>query len=227
MTGKRHKIALMIAAGTAMLASGELKDVPVEATFTKDMAGFGIAVRAAVRGLWRGYFDEMDFVVQMSNALDRYLTEAWHEGAARCGIRPEELTIAETQAMLNFIAGQYNYVMNFGRSVAEGSRANGGKLGPLLARAELWTERYNEARNRGAIMACGDQKMVWRLGPTRDHCRDCARLHGRVHRASVWEQYDVYPKNSNLECGGWRCLCQLLPTNLPGTPGRPPRLSGG
>jgi len=193
---------------------------------TKSMADFGLAIRSGVRGLWKGVLDRPSFLHTMTLAIRRQLRIAWHEGAERCGIRPDELSPPELLRLHMIIEENIGYLPGFADAIEAGSQANGGKLGPLLSRAEMWTNRYTQTQSLGQQMACGDRKLQWNLGPTKEHCKDCLKLNGRVYRASVWEKYDIYPQHPNLECGGFRCLCSFVPTDDPGTPGRPPRLSG-
>lgn len=193
---------------------------------TKSMADFGLAIRSGVRGLWKGVIDRSSFVYQMTRAIRRQLKNAWHEGAERCGIRPEELSAPEKLRLHMIIQENIGYIPGFADAIEAGSQANGGKLGPLISRAALWTSKYMQAQSLAQQMACRDQKLRWDLGRTKVHCEDCLKLNGRVYRASIWEKYDIYPKSPNLACGGWLCDCRFTPTNESGTPGRPPRLSG-
>jgi len=55
-----------------------------------------------------------------------------------------------------------------------------------------------------------DPLLQWRLGATEEHCSDCARLDGQIHRASEWRASGWLPQNRNLECGGWNCDCSLV-----------------
>jgi hypothetical protein len=63
-------------------------------------------------------------------------------------------------------------------------------------------------------MACGDGKFKWVLGPT-EHCTTCAKLEGLVKRGSWWRDNVLpqNPPNEKLECGGWRCQCNLEATD--------------
>jgi len=56
------------------------------------------SIRAAARGLWRGTFGIDHFLNAMFISIDRYFPRAWAEGAARCGLRPEEMTQEEKLA---------------------------------------------------------------------------------------------------------------------------------
>jgi hypothetical protein len=84
----------------------------------------------------------------------------------------------------------------------------------MLARAELWANRYTDTVNI-AILTTKEQKLVWNLGATEEHCETCAALNGIVAWASEWELANVHPQsppNDLLECGGWKCDCSLEPT---------------
>lgn len=186
-------------------------------------------IRAVVRGLWSGVLTYFQAWEQMDLAIRRGLPLAWQDGSEECGIMPSDWTPQERQALESAIARELGYVDGFLTAIEEGSKANGGKLGPLMGRADVWVTRYLDVRNQAMLMSCKDKKLVWRLDCLRmskEHCRDCLRLAGRVHRASVWAQYDIRPQHRKLACGGWRCACCFEETDAPARPGRPPSLSG-
>ena len=151
------------------------------------------------------------------------LTQAWHEGAAEVGIAPDELSPAETTALEQMIVGQLNYVDGFLSAILEGSRARGGKLGPQLARAKMWANRYEDARNRAKVMAGADQKFRWDLDPAKMNCETCVKLDKKVKRGSQWDAH-VRPQDPRLACGGWACGCTLTPTTEPMSKGPLPRI---
>jgi hypothetical protein len=163
----------------------------------------------------------------MGRAIERGLTSAWYEGAAQCGVLPEELTIDEIK-LLNFrISQQMNYLNRFAKAVEAGSKENGGKLTPLMQRAQLWVNRYNDVVGEAQLSACKDQKLRWDLGATEKHCRTCYALNGKVKRASFWKKLGVRPQNapnSLIECGGWKCDCKFTVTDEPMTRGVMPAL---
>lgn len=186
-------------------------------------------IRAVVRGLWSGVLTYFQAWEQMDLAIRRGLPLAWQDGSEECGILPSEWTPEEKQALESAINGELGYIDGFLTAIEEGSKANGGKLGPLFQRADLWISRYVDVRNRAMLMACRDKKLKWVLDCIRvskEHCRDCLRLEGRVYRASIWAKWDIRPQHHGLACGGWRCACCFRETNEPATPGRPPALSG-
>ena len=70
---------------------------------------------------------------------------------------------------------------------------------------------YNEAKMHGAknIM------LTWHLGNTEKHCKTCASLDGKSHRASWYIERDYIPRKpgANLDCHGYNCDCTLTDKN--------------
>ena len=173
------------------------------------------AIRSAVRGLWVGALDYDQFFQAMESAIRLGIPQAWHEGARECGVMPSELTPEERLVMQSAIWDEYNYIGNFALAIEASSKALGGKLGPLMNRAELWINRYKDIVNRAKTMACKNQKLMWVLGKTEVHCSSCLKLNGKIKRGSQWERAGIRPQHPDLECGGWRCDCSLVPTVAP------------
>lgn len=206
---------------TATELANELCQVHCLPLLTRAIGNFRQNIRALVRGLWTGNIGLADFIDGMELAIRTQITIAWNEGAKECGILPDELTVDEINKRAEFIDNQIGYVPGFAEAIADGSKANKGKLTPLFQRAELWVNRYNEARTFGAAMACGDAKREWRFGDTK-HCKTCAGFNGRVYRYSTWLQHNALPQNSNLACRGFNCRCRLESTDKRVTPGKFP-----
>lgn len=182
-------------------------------------ANFRKGLRSAVRGLHSGAISEAQFKDAMQSTIQRNLSNAWQEGAADCGIAADELSDEEIKARDEFIENQYTYLAGFGEAIAEDGV---NRLRDLYSRIELWIERYPEAKANGHAMACKDQKAEFELGPTKEHCRTCVGLNGRVYRNSVWVANNaVPPHNWNFECRGG-CRCRLKSTSRPITKGRFP-----
>jgi hypothetical protein len=163
----------------------------------------------------------------MYSTIERGLTLAYHEGAQQCGIATDELTIDEIKDLRFNVLEQVNYLAGFADDIELNSKKNGGKLAPLLTRAQLWVNRYNSVRNQAQVSACKDKKLMWQLGATEQHCRTCFALNGKVKRASVWKRAGVRPQNAPnplLECEGWKCDCSYVTTDLPITRGPLPSL---
>jgi hypothetical protein len=182
--------------------------------------------RASVRGLWTNVLTLQQAIRTFRLAIEQAIEMAWLEGAAECGIQEDELTVAELTARDEFIFEQNELAPNFLRVVKEQSKANGGKLQPLLQRNEMWINQYSSAKQQSEAMACADEKRIWILGIVEEHCKTCPRLEGQVRRLSFW-QNNVLPRNApneKLECGGYNCQCELRKTNKPLSRGRLPKL---
>lgn len=196
--------------------------VPFEVDVTmllKTIQGYRLNIRAAVRALWSGTWDYYAFLDEMSLAIERGFTQAWYEGARIYGINPNELTLEEHTRLTSEVNKEIGFIANFGQTIYSNSKMNGGKLAPLLARSDLWVSGYNRIRVMASTYAAKDQKLEWRLGATLEHCADCTRYHGKVHRASVWRKNGIQPRMYDLECRGYNCQCELIPTNAPATRG--------
>lgn len=188
-------------------------------------------IRSAVRGLWLSAFDHYQFYDAMEATIRNGLTIAYYEGAAECGILPAELSPTERAKLAQAIASEMGHIDGFAIEIEQGNKANGGKLGPLHARAETWINRYRDVVNRAKVSACADQKLEWvhqALGMTADPCSTCKdKLNGKVKRASYWQRVGVRPQNPPnpyLECRGWACLCDLVVTDKPLSRGPLPKL---
>ncbi len=124
------------------------------------------------------------------------------------------------------IVEEQSHIAEFLTAIESANKAAGAKLGPQLERAKSWTLRAPDVQNQARTLACGDKKLKWIRGPTSDGCRTCIRLDGKIKRASTWQRAGVHPQrpdNPTIECRGFRCLCELRPTDEPLSRGPLPR----
>lgn len=63
------------------------------------------------------------------------------------------------------------------------------------------------------VTAFREPRQMWLLGPTEEHCPDCARLAGQVHTTSEWQRASIRPQSPDLACTGRNCLCQFIDTD--------------
>ncbi len=191
----------------------------------KTLASYQLNLRAGTYGLWSGRMDLDGAFAQFFRAIDKGLPQAWAEGAAECGIKPEEYTPDERTALAQAIASEKNHVFTYLNWVEQNSKANGGKRGTAYSHLDAWINRYRDIVNAAKVSACANMKMRWTLGPT-EHCKTCLRLSGKVKRGLYWQSHVMpqNPPNGLLECGGWKCQCTLRPTDDRASPGPLPRL---
>ena len=168
-------------------------------------------------------WDYYAFIDAMSLAIERGFTQAWYEGAKIYGVNPSELTEEEHMRLTQEVNTEIGFINGLGQAIMANTKVMGGKLTPLITRAELWVSGYNRVRVLGSSYAAKDQKLVWVVGPTRESCADCQKYSGRVYRGSVWRKYNALPRSWGLTCHGYNCLCRLEATERPATPGFPPK----
>ncbi len=190
----------------------------------KSFSAFRSAIRSSVRALWNGTWNWYEFWESMSDAIRVQYPLAWREGMRLAGMEPEAMTDEERARLALEINRDTRYIGGFGDAIERGSKANGGKLEPLLRRADLWAAGYNRIKELAMTYAANDPKYEWVMGPTREHCKDCLRLEGRVYRASRWKAADIAPRSHRLSCRGYHCLCELVRTTKRGTPGPMPSI---
>lgn len=192
----------------------------------KSLSAFRKSVLAVSRGIWQGKLDLLSGADALFSAINRGYNQAWIDGAKSCGIKPDERTQEETDELNRLIGDNSQYVGRYVEWIQEHNKASGSSWEMIKSRAELWVNRYNEVLAKAQTMACQNKKLRWQLGKCKEHCRSCLKLNGRVHRASLWAEKNIYPRATTgiLACNGYRCCCEFVETDEPATKGRFPKL---
>lgn len=182
---------------------------------------FRKGLRAAVRGLFEGVLDVGEFDNAMERTISRNIRQAWAEGAAECGINAyDEYSEEEKRAIDAFLVEQYKYIPDFTVAIIDNKKSEEPDLDKLFRRVDLWVNRYGEVVNQAKAMACSDGKLEWRNNVhCKEHCTSCRKLNGKVKRGSYWAK-TIMPRSRDLECGGFRCCCDLVQTDKPLSKGR-------
>lgn len=195
-------------------------------TETPTLAGqFATAIRKASSELWNGRYTRPGFVSRMNRIIEEWLTKAWFQGMKDVGAKPDEISDKERQVLAQIIIANQRQVQGLANFIFMNNRGRGGRWRIISNRISLWANAYNNTRNRAKTMTKGDPKLEWILGPTEEHCQSCSKLAGKVKRASYWAKANIFPQNppnDRLECGGWRCRCELQPTEKRMSSGRLP-----
>jgi hypothetical protein len=174
------------------------------------------AMWSAVRDLYNGVIGSMEFETQMIDMIQNQMRRAWNEGIRSLGLDPEIDQTMEGEAQLQEIMlSELDYVGPLAQDILDAMHA-GDPVEPFHSRVDIWTVRYTDVVNQAVQFYSGlGQKLMWVYGDTA-HCTTCEQLDGTVAYASEWEQAGLHPQrpeNNMLECGGWRCQCQLIPTD--------------
>lgn len=172
-------------------------------------------IKGLVRGVYAGNIGGA-FIDTMANLISGQLTQAykqaWSDEDGQ-GKLPDYLLVSLNDAILK----QYTFVDQYYRDIVD-ARVDETSIEPLLARAQLWSNRWTEAYNEAVrlITLNGGGNLVWVYSPEKDHCPECEALDGMVMRASEWDIIGVKPQNApnnSLTCGGWQCGCSLVATD--------------
>ncbi|MCR4314369.1 MAG: hypothetical protein NUV84_03935, partial [Candidatus Uhrbacteria bacterium] len=171
-------------------------------------------IKGLVRGVYAGNIGGA-FIDTMANLISGQLTQAykqaWSDEDGQ-GKLPDYLLVSLNDAILK----QYNFVDQYYRDIID-ARVDETSIEPLLARSQLWSNRWTEAYNEAVrlITLNGGGNLVWIEGGTKDKCNTCVSLNGIVARASEWDMLGVHPQggpNNKLKCKGFSCQCRLAPT---------------
>lgn len=173
---------------------------------------------SSIRDLTKKFYDDkinyLDFVSSMENLIVAQLRLAWFEGMEANGLSEEDMTPEWAKILREIIMSEQDHVADFALAIERAKRADE-PLDPLMSRADLWGNRYNDVVNQAKMLTAEDgDKLEWVYGDT-DHCETCLSLNGIVAYASEWAASAYHPQrppNELLDCGGWRCQCSLVPT---------------
>ena len=185
-------------------------------------------IRAAVRGLWSGALSWEDSWESIDITIRRMFRKAFHDGAREVGVQPSELTPEETLQLRQSIQQETAFIAGLLDATEAQSKANGGKLGPLYNRVELWVQRYQQMYTDGQMTAKDDPKLKWVYDHGADHCSSCLKLNGKIKRQSQWQRANLRPQSPQLECMRSAapitvCKCHFEPTTEGASKGPLPR----
>ena len=186
--------------------------------FYKTYDYFLDTVERLIRSVYNGNMGG-DFVDVMGSLLTGQITQAYQQAWENAGETSYALPDFLQSAMNDMITQQTNFdfIYQFYTDIVD-ARVDGTSIDPLLSRADLWANRYDDAYNAAVAKIESETggKLIWKLGATEKHCLTCAALDGVVAFASDWDATGLHPgggPNDKLECGGWRCDCSLEPTD--------------
>jgi len=160
------------------------------------------AVRDAYNGLLTAYEFEDIMLQQISFQFRR----GWLAGLRELGASMTPEMEAELQ---DAMVEELTYVQKLMNDITQAARDESG-YDQFRDRVRMWAHRYDEMRNRALLFAGGNTLLTWEYGATEDHCDDCREYEGTTRAAIEWQKYKA-PQSRELECGGWRCDCRLVP----------------
>lgn len=91
----------------------------------------------------------------------------------------------------------------------EGGRAR------LQGRLDLWGNALVAVYSFAHLLDKSNPWLKWIWSPEKDHCSDCIRLNGQVHKANEWRASGWFPQSHDLECHGFNCGCRWIQADGP------------
>lgn len=178
---------------------------------SRDFDTYRGSIADLVYGLWEGRLQPIEFMARFNGVVDEGITAAWNEGAAEAGIQPQDFTPVEILQMQSAIATEKSYVANIVTRIQR-YRDEGKPLSILDTTIDDWANGYNKAKNLALMYADNDPMLEWAADVSKEHCEDCGQLKGHIHRASEWQEANIYPQSNLLSCKGYRCGCKFIKT---------------
>lgn len=154
------------------------------------------------------FLDRRGFGITMRSLLKRYGEQAYKDGLANGGVFVDTLDPEDNAKFLSTYATQAGFIPGLAASVYESKAVTPANAD---ARAQMWTKSLQEFLDDGTLSANANGMFKWQYGLT-EHCKDCLRLNGQVHRFKSWKTHGWMPKSNRLTCKGFRCQCQLIRT---------------
>lgn len=157
--------------------------------------------------------DRREWANRMRTLLRKYGERAFRDGLNDGGIvigDTEPLDPEDLAEVTLALAEQSQYVTQLGKVLF---KEDGISDDQATQKPDLW---WNKAimplYHLGRLSADKNGMYEWVLGVTEEHCTDCARLAGQVHRLRDWARREFVPPTNRTECGGWLCDCKLAKT---------------
>ncbi|MGB1286713.1 MAG: hypothetical protein ACPG7F_09295 [Aggregatilineales bacterium] len=159
-----------------------------------------------------GEIDRRRAGLLLRGTLRTFGSRAYRDGLIDGGVADGTMDDDDTARFNLLLAQQSQYVSNFTAAVRDGQVTDAMAFG----KPELWFNKSLQPfYDAGRLSADKNGNYLFLLGNTEQHCPDCKRLNGQIHRLKTYFKRGLYPRSSALACGGWRCDCRLIKTTEP------------
>lgn len=149
------------------------------------------------------------YAAGLRGLLSRLGTQAYLDGL-REGGGGVRLELEDEEQIQKWLASTLQFRQKLMSDTSDGE--NPVSKHTAILRAELWASKsLREIYLLGKVTGAANKFQVWELG-SGEHCPDCLRLAGQVHRLRAWHNSGWLPGATKLKCGGWRCGCSLQDT---------------
>lgn len=150
------------------------------------------------------------FATIVRGLVSKYGRAAYIDGLIDGGVTPEligALDPDEEDEIVALVANQSGYVTAFAADVYERGLSDAEKA---IKPAMWWNKSLMPFFEAGRLSADKNGYYEWVLGATEEHCADCNRLSGQIHRFKDWKRTNWKPQSDRLSCKGFNCKCSLV-----------------
>jgi len=152
----------------------------------------------------RKELSERSMAARLRALLRQHGYFAFQDGLEDGGVKDGVLDDEDEAEFARILASQNAYVNNFAKDAAALSDTQ------AAVKPEMWWKSVELFYDAGRRSADRNGMYEWVLGATEEHCADCTRLNGQIHRMKDWVRKRWTPKSDRLECGGYFCDCRLV-----------------
>ena len=185
----------------------------------KTQSGYRNMMWRAVYDFYNYKLDEFAFISTMIDLIAGQLRRAYNEGLRSVGIEPRDMTGEMKAELAVIITSEEDYVLDFAQAILDNRDKDPRPPSTIFKpRIDVWANRYQDVVNRAALTGgeVANVLLKWKRGATETGCATCTALDGIVATAKQWADSEYRPQrppNDHLECGGWLCDCDCLPTD--------------
>jgi hypothetical protein len=186
----------------------------LKAIAAKTLEQYTRQLRQYARDYYTGKIDDSGFLDKTLSAIEGQIQRAWNEGLRANGMGPDDIDEDMREQIDELIRNEQDHLTNLSDLINQQRAAEAG-LDAIYARCDTWAARYTDVVNRAKLESSpNNRRYEWVYGDT-DHCSTCEKLNGTVLKAWEWMECAYHPQrppNEMIECGGWRCKCELVQT---------------
>jgi hypothetical protein len=215
----RQTIRLIVANYPAIIPHLEPKALIIAGLTTKATAAINKAYHDAITQSLINYFEggpvgasRNAFKNAMITAFGDSFDAGWTDGGGELPIEDED-ALGWLEGRLNEEAAYIDGL--FDEAKQKRKEKDFDYFSWASQKADSYTASLLSIYNAAKMLLDKKQMLTWHLGATEKHCKDCAKLDGKRHKAGWFIAHNYIPRQPGaaMECGGYNCDCSLTDAN--------------
>lgn len=169
-----------------------------------------------------GNLDKDRFKQLMRAMIERYGTAAYVDGLVDGGVIDGRMDDEDRANVRSLRVSQTKFVRDFADVLFDkGISDADAKMKPSI----WFNKSIGPFYTAGLASADKNGYYEWVIGPTEEHCKDCSKLNGQIHRMRDWVKSGWKPQSDQLACKGFQCKCNFVKRLNTRASGRLPKKS--